>query len=224
MLSKIKAYFLGQRLDLGHGKERQIATRLIGIRNDHKARYNFAKKRIDSIKKYSKVLDCASGIGYGSYILSKSKYVKNIDAVDKDPLAHSFGEKYYSSKKINRLNLNLNKLKSYYYDPNLEYQFVTCFETLEHLTDDEAQKFLLSIYSLLSIKGKLFISTPNEELLPYSSKKFSFHKRHYTPNTLENLLESTGFKIENLFSQKNKYSRDIQSHKNGIFLIAEVKK
>ena len=56
MLSKLKAYLLGQKLDLGHGKERQIATRLIGIRNDHKARYDLVKKRIESTKIYSKIL------------------------------------------------------------------------------------------------------------------------------------------------------------------------
>lgn len=222
MLSKLKAYLLGQKLDLGHGKERQISTKLIGIRNDHKARYDLVKKRIESTKIYSKILDCASGIGYGSYMLSKSKYVLNIDAVDKNKEAHSFGAKYYPSKKIKRLNINLNKLRKENNDS--KYDFITCFETLEHLEDIEAKEFLLSLHLLLKSEGKLFISTPNEDLLPFAPEKFLFHKRHYTVQEFENLLLDSGFNIENFFSQKSKFSRHIQENTNGIFLIAEVTK
>ena len=224
MLSKLKAYLLGQKLDLGHGKERQISTRLIGIRNDHKARYDLVKKRIESTKIYSKILDCASGIGYGSYILSKSKYVLNIDAVDKNKEAHSFGNKYYPSEKIKRLNINLNELRKKNNDFKFKYDFITCFETLEHLTDSEVKDFLISLHLLLKSEGKLFISTPNEDLLPFAPEKFLFHKRHYTVQEFENLLLDSGFNIENFFSKKSKLSRHIQENTNGIFLIAEVTK
>ena len=97
MLSKIKMKVLGQRYDLGHGGERQIATRLIGIRSDHLTRYYHAGKKLSGCKM---ILDAASGIGYGSKIMAEMNHKARVFAVDKDINSHFFGINYYHHKNL----------------------------------------------------------------------------------------------------------------------------
>ncbi|QNI50220.1 methyltransferase domain protein [Synechococcus sp. RS9915] len=205
-------YFLGRRYDLGHGKERQIASKLRGIREDHKSRYLFARSLC---KSEERVLDCASGIGYGAFILSKSKHVKSIDCVDKDAFAHEYGSRYFSSKKVVRHHTDLfDFIRTQKTD---SYSLVTSFETIEHL--DDPQNFLIGLKLMLRADGRLILSSPNEIVLPFNKEQFPYHVKHYTQQTMIELLQSVGFSSINTYYQPSKSSYEINNDPSGAFLI-----
>jgi hypothetical protein len=89
------------------------------------------------------------------------------------------------------------------------------FETLEHLDAPE---------TVLAIPAPLIIaSVPNEERYPFSAERFAGdrypHKRHYTPREFQDLLEKSGYQVDEWYCQKDKLG-DIHPGTDGIFLIA----
>ena len=215
MLPTFKKIFreciLGQRPSLGHGTERQIATNLLGIRADHKARYRFASMNLTGLN----ILDAASGIGYGSFILAKDNKDRKIWAVDKDEPAHYFGKAHYDHQNILRIPLFLEDISKL----DKEFDGCTCFETLEHL--QEPNLFLAQLRSLVKPGGKLFASIPNELVMPFHPKKFRHHVRHFTPLEFDKLFESSGWKVVSRRSQLDKYASSICDNSNGAYLLWE---
>ena len=214
-MSKLKKLFrkkvLGQRFDLGHGTERQIATNLWGIRADHKSRYSFASSKLSGIN----ILDAACGVGYGSFILAKENNARKIWAVDKDEPAHYFGKSYYEHKNILRIPLFLEDISKL----DKLFDGCTCFETLEHLS--EPVVFLKQLHALMKPGGKLFASSPNEQVMPFAPDKFRHHVRHFTPSEFDKLFKEAGWQVTCRYSQKNKYSTSISSDVDGAYLIWE---
>ena len=202
---------LGQRFDLGHGTERQIATNLWGVRSDHKSRYRFASTKL----KGKDILDAACGIGYGSFILAKDNKLRKIWAVDKDEPAHYFGKAHYDHKNILRIPLFLEDISKL----DKEFDGCTCFETLEHLND--AGLFLKQLHALIKPGGKLFASSPNELVMPFKPDKFRHHVRHFTPSEFDELFEEAGWKIVSRRSQIDKHAKLISDSVDGAYLIWE---
>lgn len=215
MLTLLKKAFnyriRGQRLDLGHGVERQIATRLLGIRSDHKSRYYFASKILSG----NNLLDAACGIGYGSYILARENKNRKIWAIDKDESAHYFGKTYFDHRNVLRIPLFLEDISRL----DKEFDGCCCFETLEHL--ENPGLFLEQLRDLVKPGGKLIASSPNEAVLPYSPEKFRHHVRHFTPSEFDELLETAGWKIKSRHSQGHKHSKSVDENINGAFLVWE---
>ena len=210
LIKKFWAIFvLGQRPDLGHGKERQIATRLRGIREDHKGRYMFAS---DTLDKRGNVIDAACGIGYGAFILAKQKG-RRVFAIDKDTDAHFFGSEHYLRPNILRVPLLIEELNSL----NVEFNGLVSFETIEHL--DDAESFLRTLNGLAADGAKFVLSVPNEDKLPFDSAKFPFHVRHYTAEQLDSLLTITGWQVNFRGSQGTKYSQEVDESTTGAFLV-----
>lgn len=214
MLNKIKTKVLGQRLDLGHGGERQIATRLIGIRNDHLTRYYHAGKNFSGCKT---ILDVASGIGYGSKILAELNHKARVFAVDKDINCHFFGNNYYHHKNLIRFPLLIEDIKKIESD----FDGITSFETIEHLNDPNY--FLKDLAHLSNRSTKFFVSCPNEKKLPFSKEKFKFHVQHFTPSQLEKLLDNNGWAVIRKNSINNKFSKIISNNCEGNYLLYECK-
>ena len=208
-IKKIKTIYFGWRFDLGHARERQIATKMRGIRADHRGRYCFADKMLDG----GDILDAASGIGYGSYILAHKRKDRKIWALDKDAPSHFFGNQYFAHPNILRVPLYAEDIFSL----NCQFDAICSFETIEHLEDPE--KFLKDLCVLSKDKTKLIVSSPNQETLPFLKEHYPHHIQHFTPDQLTDLLERCGWKVEEKFSQPNRLSLDVISGTSGLFLI-----
>src|SRR3954467_14298237 len=76
-------------MTMKHG-ERQVAPTLEGIRADHVARYQFAAQLL---KKPTRVIDFACGVGYGSKILADAGHF--VYGYDRDPEAIAYAREHY---------------------------------------------------------------------------------------------------------------------------------
>ena len=192
--------------------ERQEGITLSAIRKDHLVRYNLAKQII--IKKLSnkKIIDVASGVGYGSYIMSEVS--DKVISIEINKTAHDKAKKYFAKENIEYVNSDV-----------FDYSFsksdmIVCFEFLEHIKES---KKLIKTISLST--NKLLISTPNELVKPYKQHPINpFHYRHWSPNELEELLDENGFKVIQWFCQKSGKYYDIKYGTNGKFIIAYCEK
>ena len=192
--------------------ERQEGITLSEIRKDHLVRYNLAKKII--IKKLSnkKIIDVASSVGYGSYIMSEVS--DKVISIEINKTAHDKAKKYFAKENIEYVNSDV-----------FDYSFsksdmIVCFEFLEHIKES---KKLIKTISLST--NKLLISTPNELIRPYKQHPINpFHYRHWSPNELEELLDENSFKVIQWFCQKSGKYYDIKYGTNGKFIIAYCEK
>ncbi|MCP5102860.1 MAG: class I SAM-dependent methyltransferase, partial [bacterium] len=153
--------------------EQQTAKTLAGIKKDHLERYKLAS---GFIKPGDRVLDMASGTGYGSYLIAGKSNPKAITAVDRSHQAIEYGKKHYADRRIKFLAASLYEADRHF--KPAAFDVICSVETLEHLED--AHGCLGILYRLLAPKGTLIISTPNQDVMPYRKKQFPFHTRHYT--------------------------------------------
>jgi len=78
------------------------------------------------------------------------------------------------------------------------FDVVTCFETIEHLTLEEAWAMLEGAARVLRPEGRLFVSTPNVHH-PWSYLRSATHKTPFCYDELGGLIECTGFVVDGLF-------------------------
>ncbi len=71
---------------------------------------------------------------------------------------------------------------------------IVMLEVLEHLEHDE--DVLRKLHSLLRKGGSLILSVPNDSWLHiFNPVKYFQHKRHYSHEMIQKLLEKVGFRI-----------------------------
>lgn len=120
---------------------------------EHIARYHFSVPYV-----YGRVLDFATGVGYGVHVIAKKskKVLKEIIGIDIDPEAIQYAKtKYYhplSHFKVADVT-----------DPRLpdrlgSFDVILSFETIEHIMNEK--QFMENIYQLLKPGGTLIMSTP----------------------------------------------------------------
>ena len=95
------------------------------IEDEHIERYKFARPLVDG----KVVLDIACGVGYGSKLMAESGALK-VDAVDISKEVVS-----YASKTYQKQNLNFYEGDIRNFVENGPYDVITCFETIEHVSD-----------------------------------------------------------------------------------------
>lgn len=78
------------------------------------------------------------------------------------------------------------------------FDVATCFETIEHLTLDEAREMLRGAAGVLRPGGRLFVSTPNVHH-PWSYLRSATHKTPFCYDELGGVIESAGFQVDGLF-------------------------
>ena len=199
--------------------ERQVSRTLDGIRFDHLGRYELV---LDYIKDSDLVLDLACGIGYGSYLMAHSNKNIYVDGVDISKDAINFAKKHYCLNNTSYFCCDAFEFPNSLLPKDKKYSKIISFETIEHIYDDVN---LLKIFdSLLMEDGLLFLSTPNQEFMPFDKLKFPYHYKHYLPDELEKLLISCGFKIISIFSQQTNTDRELISGWRGVFNIVICKK
>lgn len=162
--------FTGERMVPGFNKGDEIYL-------EHLNRYFFASRFVEG----KRVLDIASGTGYGSSILHANK-AKNVIGVDISEEAISFSKKTY---KADDLNFLVGSATSIPVEDN-SIDIVVSFETLEHLSGEDQTKFLKEIDRVLTHDGVLIMSTPNVNVFP---KGNSFHIKELNRKEFTDLLD-----------------------------------
>jgi len=190
--------------------ERQITPSLRNIRADHMARYQFASQSLSNVN--GNVLDCACGIGYGSFVLAENNANVQVTAVDIDQAAINYGRQYYSHSNVKYLCQDARKLAV-----NDTFDAVVSFETIEHVPF--AEDLLCHFFRVLKSGGQLIFSTPNQDVIPFDPSIYRHHIRHYTYTQIVELANISGFEIADVYSQADQHSSEIELGAHGKFLI-----
>jgi len=118
---------------------------------EHLHRYAIAKEYCTG----KKVLDIASGEGYGANLMGENAlHVTGVD-IDSSVIKNA-SEKYRRSNLIFKQG-SIENIPL----PNQSFDIVTCFETLEHITDHK--KAIQEIKRVLKPGGLILISTPDKK-------------------------------------------------------------
>lgn len=191
--------------------EQQVGARIEDIRPDHVARYRWAAKYLQKwILTPRMVFDAACGVGYGTSILADALPDAQIFGVDIHPPALEYARQHWrrANCSFTQLNLQSDTPNS----PDLFFDAVVSFETLEHLS--EYQKFARAAFAALRPGGEWIVSVPNEAVIPFKLGRWPFHVRHFTPIELGSLLQGAGFKIGDWYGQR-RYENEVTPGTDG---------
>ncbi len=194
-------------------KIRQVAPSLSGIREDHKARYQFA---IDRLANYKVVLDLGCGVGYGAFMMARAGL--RVVAIDKDEATVEYAKRHYAHPLLTyfcakmegpHLDIALAGIKSFdkiFERFSIAQRAITAFEILEHVPT--AFEYL----ERCSSEAKLLLgSVPNEDVVPFRKGKVNpEHYRHFTSDELEMALNKAGWGPFFLGSQMGKVGDQAQ--------------
>jgi 2-polyprenyl-3-methyl-5-hydroxy-6-metoxy-1,4-benzoquinol methylase len=157
-------------------------------REFHLARYRFANQRV----KGKRVLDCASGTGYGVRLLKEDGGASSVIGVEVDEKAIEYASKRHQFESTLYLCASADHM------PLADgcVDIVTSFETLEHVPDDIA--LIDEFHRVLTHDGFLIISTPNQWPLATAP----FHIREYDRASFLKVLERR-FECVELYNQNS---------------------
>lgn len=179
--------------------ERLETTITSEVMLEHLHRYAFAIE----ISKNKKVLDIACGEGYGSNLMSKS--AAEVTGIDIDETTINNASKKYFDKKIRFIKGSILDIPA----DNGYFDLITCFETLEHVSNHE--KVMSELKRVLNPDGIVLISTP--EKLNYSDKsnyKNPFHKKELYGGEFKALIKNY-FKYTAFYCQFSSFSSIIMN-------------
>ena len=165
-----------ERLDFGDSTSYSAVEATI-----HLNRYAIARPYVQGGKR---VLDVASGEGYGSYLLKKWG-AAHVDGIDIDAETVEKAQHIFGSEDVRFQCHSAEEL------PFEDYSFdVICsFETVEHL--DHPEKFLQEIRRVLRPGGTVIMSCPNDPYYYHEGVPGNpFHKKQYTYFDFKSLAES----------------------------------
>lgn len=137
-------------------------TAMNWITKEHKERYEFACSLLEDLK----VLDVASGSGYGSKMLSKKNKVIGLE-FSKEAVEYSIDN--YGNKNCIFIQGDAQNMP--FKDNN--FDAVVSFETIEHL--ENPSKFISEVLRVLKKKGILILSTPNKRIWSPRTKPLITH-------------------------------------------------
>ena len=145
---------------------------------EHWHRYLIAQQYVKGLR----VLDVASGEGYGSHLLSC--HAANVVGVDvsSDAVAHAASR--YPAANLAYVAASCIQIP----EPDASFDVIVSFETIEHITEHEA--FLHEVDRLLAPGGLLIISSPNRpEYSDRTGYKNEFHVKELDRAELKALLD-----------------------------------
>jgi ubiquinone/menaquinone biosynthesis C-methylase UbiE len=163
-----------------------------------------------------KVLDIASGEGYGSAMLAD--VAKHVTGVDIDNTSIEMAKQKYSKN-------NLEFKQGSCIDIPLEessVDLVVSFETIEHL--EQHEEMMAEIKRVLSQNGMLLISTPNKDFSNQIKNNNPFHLKELSRDEFDGLI-SEHFKNFNIYRQRIVYGSAIFSeNKKSKFTYFNIEK
>lgn len=139
-------------------------------------------KRYAFIRQYAhgKVLDCACGCGYGTYMLSNNPDVKEITGVDISIDAINHANENFKNDKINFICSDLK-------DVNIEANQLISLETIEHLKQP------------IELIDMAFRNNISEIILCYPTKKSThynkFHYHDFNFSDIKDILKNKQYEI-----------------------------
>ena len=141
-----------------------------------------------------RVLDVASGEGYGSHLLSSSAAGVVGADISADAVAHATSR--YANKNLRYVAADCTQIP----EPDASFDVIVSFETIEHMTEHDA--FMREVDRLLAPDGLFIISSPNRP--EYSDKagyKNEFHVKELDRAELKILL-NPHFPAQAWFAQR----------------------
>ena len=149
------------------------------IHYEHLHRYAFASHLV----KGKKVLDLASGEGYGTYILSeKAAYVVGVD-IDVNTIEHA--KKTYKKENI---EFKAGSILDIPISGEKLFDVIICFEAMEHVKEHDT--LFSEIKRLLKDDGFLIVSTPNKQIYTDDSGYCNpFHQKELNYNEFSDFLK-----------------------------------
>lgn len=171
-------------------------TREPGSRSDgHIIRYMLASRYV---RNGDRILDAACGLGYGAYTLFNCSDASSILGVDGSNYAIKYAEMNFSAVnpqlafKEGWLPEALNDI------PDNSIDFITSFETLEHVPDPVG--LMAEFYRVLSPSGRIVLSVPNDWSDETGEDPNPFHFHVYTWDRIVKELEKD-FILESAYAQ-----------------------
>ncbi|MBU3022187.1 bifunctional 2-polyprenyl-6-hydroxyphenol methylase/3-demethylubiquinol 3-O-methyltransferase UbiG [Aestuariibacter sp. A3R04] len=159
-----------------------------GRSDAHVYRYVFASRYI---RLNDNVLDCACGLGYGSYILSTSGKAGQVLGVDICENSISYANDVYSNANLTYKTLNIDEFEQVGLG---QYDLITSFETIEHVVDYHA--FFRLCLRNLKPDGRLIASVPYMWVDETGKDPNPFHFHEFDWAKFSALFAEYGFIIE----------------------------
>lgn len=143
-------------------------------------------KSLNIIKDTDIVLDCACGVGWGTYKLSKK--AKHITGVDICQEAIDYANINYPGDNINYSQGDILNLP---FKDGI-FDVFNCIETFEHVPHHDIIKLIEEAYRVLKPNGLFLMSCPSGDFYDYHpltpEQYRGFHKWHYKKDELIVLL------------------------------------
>ncbi len=130
-----------------------------------------------------RVLDVASGEGYGSNLLAN--VALSVTGVDISPDAVRHANEKYAQPNLQYIAASCTQIPL----PDASFDFIVSFETIEHIDADSQRAFLSEVNRLLTADGVFLVSSPNRP--EYSDKtgyKNEYHVQELDKAELEQQL------------------------------------
>ena len=190
--------------------------------NDSGVRSNFfygnllEQKRYIFVLNYIRnldVLDCASGIGWGSFLMAQAG-ARRVVGVELSQSAVLTARKYYSCKNVEFVNSAIE-------DASVcegLFDVVVSFETLEHVSNPTS--FLKKLRLIARKNATLFLSTPNGRAFKLSGDAAynPYHLEEYTREDLERMFMDSDWSVVEYRGQYPMKSDSIELEKYRKFI------
>lgn len=160
----------------------------------HVARYMMARQ---FVRPGDRVLDAASGLGYGSAILADGTLAASVLGVDLDPWAAAYASDHYGRHR-RRLAFEACDVDALSERPAASFDTIVSFETLEHVADPD--RWIALCRRLLTPAGRLVCSVPNRWVDDTGRDPNPHHVQVYDRERLERDC-GRHFLIERVFGQ-----------------------
>ncbi len=172
------------------------------IEADHMERYKFACR----FARDKSILDVASGAGYAAPLLVGAGAV-SYDGVDVNAALVGYANATYGSDSVRYHCDNIVT-----FNQNRSFDLITCFETIEHVSDYESA--IGNLYRHLNPGGTLLVSSPNRPITSPQCASLrdkpmnEFHTQEFVPDELLAVLNRHGFAADrkDVFGQRQRWA------------------
>lgn len=169
----------------------------------HVSRYWWASEQA----KGARVLDCACGKGYGSYVLSHT--AKEVVGVDLNDQSLAVARKEFPDIPFVQQSIfQLGEL-------GRRFDLIVAFEVIEHIRPEATDEFLQSLAAALAPGGQVLISTPNHEVVTKSGAAVpDFHINNFRARELRRALAAhfQGVEMLGQFRQRGRLNQFLFDH------------
>ncbi len=158
-------------------------------------RYHQLLNKFEKYRQHNRILDVGCGLGFFLEIAKQRGW---------QVYGTEYSEKAVEVCKNKGLNVHEGVLNPNNYR-RVEFDIITSFEVIEHINNPTEE--ITNIAKLLRTGGLLYCTTPNfNAILRYMFKaeyhiiSYPEHLCYYTPRTLNNLIEKSGFKKKKILT------------------------